>query len=112
MYFSLLGSFAEFMQNEWLGLVASTFVLISFLMTNQIKIRIINMVGCIAFVIYGFLLPTYSTAIMNGAVFIVHVVYLTRDFLRLRKEKNAKQENTEENTEEATAEETADGEKQ
>ena len=90
MFLSLLGtSFAEFMQNEWLGLVASAFVLISFLTSNQIKTRLINMVGCIAWVVYGFLLPAYSTAIMNGAVFIVHVVFLTKHFLKLRREKTA-----------------------
>lgn len=94
MYFSLLGSFAEFMQDEWLGLVASAFVLISFLMSNQIKIRIINMVGCVAWVIYGFLRPSYSSAIMNGAVFIVHIIYLTKYFLNKRKEKNAEAENS------------------
>lgn len=99
MYFSILGSFAEFMQDEWLGLVASAFVLISFLMSNQIKIRIINMVGCVAWVIYGFLRPSYSAAIMNGAVFIVHIVFLTKYFLNKRKEKNAKEENSEESTE-------------
>ena len=95
MFLSLL-SFAQFMQDEWLGLVASAFVLISFLTSNQIKTRLINMVGCIAWVIYGFLLPAYSTAIMNGAVFIVHIVFLTKHFLKLKKEKNAKQENIEE----------------
>ena len=101
MFLSLLGSFAQFMQDEWLGLVASAFVLISFLMSNQIKIRIINMVGCIAWVIYGFLLPAYSTAIMNGAVFIVHVVFLTKYFINRRKEKaqNSATTTTEENTE-------------
>ena len=94
MYYSLLGSFAEFMQDEWLGLVASIFVLISFIMSNQIKIRIINMVGCVAWVIYGFLRPSYSSAIMNGAVFIVHIIYLTKYFLNKRKEKNAEAENS------------------
>ena len=105
---SLLGtSFIEFLQNEWLGLVASLIVLVSFLMTNQIKTRIINMVGCIVFVIYGLLLPTYSTAFMNGAVFIVHVVFLIKHFVKLRKEKMKKTESEEEaNTEqETTAEE-------
>ena len=88
MPLSLLStSFIEFLQKEWLGLVASLIVLVSFLMTNQIKIRIINMVGCIAFVIYGLLLPTYSTAFMNGAVFIVHVVFLIKYFVQRRKEK-------------------------
>ena len=88
MYLTLLGAFAEFMQDEWLGLIASAFVLISFIMTHQIKIRIINMVGCVAWVIYGFLRPSYSTAIMNGAVFIVHIIYLTKYFIQRKKQKD------------------------
>ena len=86
----LASAFAEFMKDEWLGLVASAIILVSFLMTNQIKTRLINMVGCIAFVIYGLILPSYSTAIMNGGVFIVHVVFLTKHFLSVRKEKISK----------------------
>ena len=98
MYLTLLGAFAEFMKDEWLGLVASAFVLISFIMTHQIKIRIINMVGCVAWVIYGFLRPSYSTAIMNGAVFIVHIVYLTKYFLNRRKQRAENKENHEDET--------------
>ena len=98
MYLTLLGTFAEFMKDEWLGLVASAFVLISFIMSNQIKIRIINMVGCVAWVIYGFLRPSYSTAIMNGAVFIVHIVYLTKYFLNRRKQRVENKENQEDET--------------
>ena len=85
----LLASFVEILKNEWLGLVASAFVLLSFIMTNQVWIRIINMVGCIAFVVYGMILPSYATAFMNGAVFIVHIVYLTKYFLKKRREQNA-----------------------
>ena len=82
---TLLGNaFLDVLKNEWLGIVASVFILISFLFTKQTITRLINMVGCIVFVIYGLLLPTYSTAFMNGALFIVHVVYLIKDF-RLRK---------------------------
>lgn len=93
MLTSLLGTtFMQFLQNEWLGLVASAIVLISFLTSNQIKTRIINMVGCIAFVIYGLLLPAYSTAIMNFALVIVHVVFLTKHFIKRRKEKNTEKE--------------------
>ena len=93
MLISLLGTtFMQFLQNEWLGLVASAIVLISFLTSNQIKTRIINMVGCIAFVIYGLLLPAYSTAIMNFALVIVHVVFLTKHFIKRRKEKNTEKE--------------------
>ena len=77
----------EFFKNEWLGLLASAFILVSFLTTNQTKTRIINMVGCVVFVVYGFLLPAYSTAFMNAALFVVHVVYLTKDYMKAKKEK-------------------------
>ena len=78
----------EFFKNEWLGLLASAFILVSFLTTNQTRTRLINMVGCVIFVVYGFLLPAYSTAFMNGALFVVHVVYLTKDYLKAKKAKS------------------------
>ena len=88
----LATSFVEILKNEWLGIVASAFILVSFLMTNQVWIRIINMVGCVVFVVYGMILPAYSTAFMNFALFIVHIVYLTKYFLKKRKEKKGSQE--------------------
>ena len=93
MLISLLGvSFIEILKNEWLGLIASAVVLISFLFSNQIKTRIINMVGCVVFVVYGMLLPAYSTAFMNFALLIVHIVFLTKHFIKRRKEKNSANE--------------------
>ena len=93
MLTALLGiSFIEILKNEWLGLIASAIVLISFLFSNQIKTRIINMVGCVVFVIYGMLLPAYSTAFMNFALLVVHVVFLTKYFIKRRKEKNSEKE--------------------
>ena len=85
-------SVGEFFKNEWLGLIASAFILVSFLTRNQTKTRLINMVGCVAFVVYGFLIKAYSTSIMNAALFIVHIVYLTKDYLKARKEKTEKQQ--------------------
>lgn len=83
---SLLGSaFLDILKNEWLGIVASAFILVSFLFTKQTITRIINMIGCVVFVVYGLLLPTYSTAFMNGALFIVHIVYLIKDYLARKK---------------------------
>ena len=78
---SLLGGvFLDILKNEWLGIIASAFVLISFLTSNQIRTRIINLVGCVVFVVYGMILPAYSTAFMNAALIIVHIVYLVKDF--------------------------------
>ena len=100
MYTILAGAFLDVLKNEWLGLLASAFILVSFLTNNQIKTRLINMVGCVIFVVYGFILPAYSTAFMNGALFIVHIVYLTKDYLKAKKEKSDKTQST---TEEQTA---------
>ena len=82
------GAFLDILKNEWLGIVASAFVLISFLTSNQIRTRIINLVGCVVFVIYGLILPAYSTAFMNAALIIVHIIYLTKDFKARKKQKS------------------------
>ena len=93
MYLSLLEvNFLEILENEWLGIVASVFILVSFLTTNQIKTRIINFVGCVVFVVYGFLLPAYSTAFMNLAMIVVHIVFLTKYFVKRKREKAPKDE--------------------
>lgn len=93
MFLSLLGtSFVEILQNEWLGLIASVIVLVSFLTSNQIKTRIINMVGCVVFVVYGLLLPAYSTAFMNMAMIVVHIIFLTRHFVKKRKQNSENKE--------------------
>ena len=93
MFLSLLGtSFFEILQNEWLGLIASVIVLISFLTSNQINTRIINMVGCVVFVVYGLLLPAYSTAFMNMAMIVVHIVFLARHFIKRRKQNSENKE--------------------
>lgn len=85
-------SFIEILQNEWLGIVASLFILASFLTSNQVKTRIINFVGCVVFVVYGFLLPAYSTAFMNMAMIIVHIVFLAKYFIKRKKEKTTQNE--------------------
>ena len=103
----LAGAFIDVLKNEWLGLLASAFILVSFLTNNQIKTRLINMVGCIIFVVYGFLLPAYSTAFMNGALFIVHIVYLTKDYLKAKKEKSEQPQDTADDKS-ATAEQSDD----
>ncbi|MCH5160349.1 MAG: YgjV family protein [Clostridiales bacterium] len=114
MFTLLASTFVDILKNEWLGLLASAFILVSFLTTNQTKTRLINMVGCVIFVVYGFILPAYSTAFMNAALFVVHVVYLTKDFLKARKAKSEQPQATEETAEEkdATTAETSTADKE
>ena len=45
---------------EWVGYAAMATVLISFLMKSVNKLRIVNSLGCLLFVFYGFLLDPLS----------------------------------------------------
>ena len=59
-----------------IGYVASAVVLLSFLFKNIKIVRIVNIVGALFFVVYGLLLPTYPTMIMNLVLIFVHLYYL------------------------------------
>lgn len=65
---------------EWVGYLASLAVLISFTMKDLTKLRMINGVGCLLFVIYGFLMPTLRVGlpiiITNLAILGINIYYL------------------------------------
>ena len=87
---------------EAVGILASLFVFVSFFWSNEKLTRIINMVGCIVFVVYAILIGSVSVCVMNGACLILHVVKLIQ-----MHNKKKKVNNTEEQPqEEARAEET------
>ncbi len=68
----------EFNYIELVGYTASLIILISFILKDVTKLRIVNTVGCIFFVAYGFLLnPTsWPIIITNVAIIIVNLYYL------------------------------------
>jgi uncharacterized protein with PQ loop repeat len=65
---------------EWVGYLASFMVLVSFTMKNIKSLRLVNMTGCVLFIIYGFLMPTLRIGmpiiIANFAIFAVNFYYL------------------------------------
>ncbi len=63
---------------EWIGYAAMATVLVSFLMTSVIKLRIVNSFGCLLFVFYGFVLTPVSKPIVitNLAIFAINLYYL------------------------------------
>ena len=77
---------------ETVGIVASLLVFASFFWSNEKITRMVNMVGCIAFVIYAILIQSLSVCIINGACFILHVVKLVQMYNRAKKAKAEKQE--------------------
>ena len=64
---------------EWIGYLSSFFIAISFFMKNIIKLRIINTLGCVLFVIYGILINSWPVIIANGIIVLVNFYYLVID---------------------------------
>lgn len=63
---------------ELLGIGASCMVLFSFLFNEPRKIRSLNLVGALLFVVYGCLISSPSTCFLNAALAFVHMCYLLR----------------------------------
>ncbi|QIZ78924.1 YgjV family protein [Ferrimonas lipolytica] len=68
----------EFNLIEFVGYAASLFVAISLMMKNIVKLRWINMTGCILFVIYGASIGAWPVALMNGFCVGINVFYLIK----------------------------------
>lgn len=64
---------------EIIGLLGTVFVLISFFMKNVKKIRCVNIVGAILFVVYGAIINAVATWVLNGVLIVVHIVFLIKD---------------------------------
>lgn len=61
---------------EWIGYLASIFIVISLMMTSVVKLRVINTVGCILFVIYGVIVGAYPVVISNSIIVFINLYRL------------------------------------
>ncbi|MBU3812165.1 MAG: YgjV family protein [Candidatus Niameybacter stercoravium] len=61
---------------EWIGYAASAVIAISLLMTDVGKLRIINSIGCLLFVIYGLLVHAYPVAVANLIIVFINLYHL------------------------------------
>lgn len=65
---------------EILGYVASVLLLLAMMMTSVIKLRILNTLGCILYIIYGLWINAYPVAVMNAAIACVNFVHIGRSY--------------------------------
>ena len=63
---------------ELIGYLGSALVLISFMMTSVVKLRLFNMAGAVITMIYGFLIQAYPTVVLNGVLLIINLIHLLR----------------------------------
>lgn len=67
------------MNFEEIGTIASIIVLISFLCKSERKIRIINIIGALLFVIYGAFIGSFAVWFLNGALILIHLYKLLKN---------------------------------
>lgn len=61
---------------EWVGYAASLFIVVSLTMTSIVKLRIINSIGCLLFIIYGLNLNAYPVVISNALIVMINIYNL------------------------------------
>ncbi len=61
---------------ELFGYFGSVIVAVSLMMKSIVKLRWLNLVGAIAFVIYGFLIGAYPVFVLNGFIALADAYYL------------------------------------
>ncbi|MDY4788898.1 MAG: YgjV family protein [Bacilli bacterium] len=79
---------ANFNVYEIIGLVATLLVLISFSLNGERKIRMVNVIGASFFVVYGILINSLSTWVLNSFLIIIHATKLYKTYKKER-EKNS-----------------------
>lgn len=66
------------MMIELVGYFGSILVLISFLMSSVVKLRVINSIGGFIFAVYAVIIQSYPTALMNFCLVGINIYYLLR----------------------------------
>ncbi len=61
---------------EAFGYLGSLLVLVSFLMTSVVKLRIVNTVGSVIFAIYALIIHSFPTAVMNFCLVGINLHFL------------------------------------
>lgn len=63
---------------EMVGYLGSLLVLVSFLMSSVVKLRVVNSIGALIFAVYALIIRSYPTALMNFCLIGINLYYLMR----------------------------------
>lgn len=61
---------------EMLGYAATILVAISFLLKDVVKLRFVNAIGGVCFVIYGLLINALPVALLNALIVVINGYYI------------------------------------
>lgn len=65
---------------EIVGYVASALIVVSLAMTSVVRLRIVNLVGCVTFVTYGLLIHAWPVVVSNAIICVLNVWFLAKHF--------------------------------
>jgi lipid-A-disaccharide synthase-like uncharacterized protein len=71
---------------EIFGYIGTALILTSFLIENVFKLRLVNTIGAVFWIIYGVGISATPTIVVNSCVIFIHLTW----FYRHRKEWNSK----------------------
>lgn len=82
----------DILLNEIVGISGSILIAISMVFKTTtdkgvMYLRIFNLLGSIVFVVYGLMLPAYSTIVLNCICVVLNIVGLVKIIQKIRKEK-------------------------
>ncbi len=83
----------EVLLNEIVGISGSILIAISMVFKTTtdkgvMYLRIFNLLGSIVFVVYGFMLPAYSTIVLNCICVVLNIIGLVKIIQKIRKERH------------------------
>ncbi len=70
---------------QLLGYFAFIFLAVSLWLTNDIKFRWINSLGCLAFILYGILINAFPIVLTNAALLAINIYFLYKIYNRQEK---------------------------
>ena len=59
--------------------IGSAFILVSFMLKDQIKLRILNSVGASIFIYYSISKGDYPVIFINSSIVIINAIYIIRN---------------------------------
>jgi hypothetical protein len=62
----------------YIGYLASFFLIVSLIVSGDIKFRIYNALGCIAFIIYGSLFGAWPVILTNAILLAINIYYISK----------------------------------
>ncbi len=75
---------------EFLGIAASLMIICAFLFKDIRVIRILDGVGAALYVLYGFLIHSFSNILLNTFLVIIQVIQLVRLYKKSTEQKKSK----------------------